>query len=332
MSGRHEQSRLKVFALFTLAMLFTALLWLQSPLFALVALVAIPVLLAVLVCRLDIRYAAGSLLLVVIILSLLTGKLELALMLVYQTGPLGLFMGLLFKNGVSWGKALSAVLVLSLFIPVGVYLTEYFATGSSPFVLDEGMLSEYRQGVQELKEAFFAGKGQVLPDGEEFDRISRKFEAAMPILSMSSTLIWSMLLSAVSFFAARRLIKRMGYNVAGSIPFIMWKLPWYSIWGVIAGLAMMLGGEQLNSLGTASAGKVLLCVMGFVYAVLGLSVFTFFLRVMKLSRVLKFLSLLIFIFFLPNVLAVLTVIGIIDSIWNIRWLTQGRKPEEDDLT
>lgn len=328
MSFLEQQFKLKDFTIFTLAILLSVLLWLQLPIFSLVALVAIPVFLAVLVRRLDIRYAVGSLLLVILILSLLTGKPEYVLMLVLQTAPVGIFIGLLFKNGASWGKSLAAVLVLSLLIPAGVFLMEYFITGESPFVLNESVLADYRQGVEEIKETFFA---EAVATGDEFDSISRGIEAALPILGMSSTLIWFMLLSAVSFFVARYLIRLMGYKVTESIPFTMWRLPWHAIWGVITGLAMMLGGDQLNSLGMVSIGKVLLIIMGFVYSVLGISVFVFFLRVSRLSRVLKVLGIIILIIFLPNVLVLMAILGIIDSLWNIRRFTQGRKPEEDDL-
>ncbi len=325
-----NESPKKDFITFNIIILLSAILWLMFPIFSLIALAVIPILLALLVYRQDSRYGLGSLMLIIIVLSLLTGQPHFALLLVLQTGPMGILVGLLFKNKVSWGKALATVIIFSMIGPVGMYLTDFFSTGNSPFELSEESLEIYRQGIKEIEQTLPAGIGRA--SGESLDTIGRQFEGALPILSMASAFIWFMFLSAFSFFITRGLIVRMGHNVPAAIPFRFWKLPWYSVWGVIASLAMMLIGEQLGLSGLVSLGKVLLWVNGFIFAIMGISVFTFFINLLKLHWAFKVFILIIMLIFLPNMMVVMAFIGVVDSVWNIRRFTSGtRKPEEDDI-
>ncbi|NTW05568.1 MAG: DUF2232 domain-containing protein [Peptococcaceae bacterium] len=328
---------IREFIIYTLLIFLSAILWLMFPIFSLIAMVVIPVSIALMLLKLDIKLALASLLINLAALSLITGQPLFVLYLLLQTGPVGILMGLIFKRKYAWGKGLVIVVMFAVLGPAGMYMTDYFVTGSNPFLLDNSSLVTYRQGVQELRESFNlgSGTGKVLsPSGSnnELDNLTRQFEAALPVLAMASGIIWFMSIAAICYFAVWRLLIRLKYPVALAIPFSFWHLPWYFVWGVILGLAMLLLGAEYDFMELSSLGKVFLWVMGYVFAVIGTSVFAFFVKILNFSWIIKLVGLFFMLLFLPHVVAVMSFVGIVDTLGNIRRLTrESRKPEEDEV-
>ncbi|MCL6612568.1 MAG: YybS family protein [Peptococcaceae bacterium] len=322
------------FAVFSAAALIPALAWIYVPFMSVFAMMVIPVPLALLVRRRDLRHGLAALLIMAAVLSAATASLKLALLLVVQTGPLGLLLGLLFKNHVAYGKSLLAAAFFSLAVALGIFLAGYIFTGASPLVLNERQQYVFEQERRVLNEMFGPGgkAGELDPAAlKEMETVIGRVEAAWPVLATSSALIWFMVSASVSYWLARRAMVRIGYGVPASIPFSRWRLPWYVIWGVIAGLALLLGGDQAGARGLAAAGKVVLWVTGFVLSVIGASVHAFYLRRWKVARPFKLLGLAILVIYLPVAAGVLAATGVIDSIWNIRRLApDGRTPEEEE--
>lgn len=334
MSANQKNQSAVDFLTFSAAVVFPALAWVFIPLVSVIAVLIIPVSLAVLVRRQDLRYGLFSILLMVAVITVVTAKLQLALLLAMQTGPLGILLGLLFKNHVPSGRALVATVAFSLAVSLGTLLAGYLVTGASPLALNERQRYVFNQERRLISQMF----GQDGPAGEldpgtikELEMVIDRVEAFWPVLAVSSALIWFMVVGLVTYGLSRRLMIRFGYSVPAAVLFSRWRLPWYVIWGGITGLALLLGGDHLGSQGLAAAGKVILWVTGFIFSVIGASVHAFYLQRWKVARIFKLLGLVLAIVYLPVAAGVLATTGVIDSIWNIRRLTpEGRTPEEED--
>ncbi len=334
MSANGKNRKLIDFCLFSAAAVIPALGWVYFPPVAPVAALFIPVAPAVLVRRQDLRYGVALLFLMAAVLSAVTAKPSLALLLTLQTGPLGLLLGLLFKNRVPSGKALTAAVSFSLAVSLVILLAGCLMTGSNPFVLNDRQQYVFEQERRLLYQMFGQGgsAGQLDPATmKELEAVINRVEALWPVLAVASTLIWFMVSAGATYWITRRVMARFGYEVPAAIPFSNWRLPWYVIWGVIAGLGLLLGGDQFRLQGLAAAGKVVLWVTGFILSVIGASVLAFYLRRWKLAWPLKLLGVIIMAVYLPVTAGMLVAVGIIDSIWNIRRLIpEGRTPEEEN--
>lgn len=332
MPANIDKHRISDFAVFTLAALIPALVWIYIPVVAILAILVIPVPLALLVRRQDIRYGLVALLLMWFVLSAFTGKPVLALLLVLQTGPLGLLLGLIFKNHVPSGKALLATILFALIIALEVILAASFLTDANPLVLSDTQMEEFEQRSELLHQMINQGvaSGDLDPSTrQEMERVINHLAAVWPVLSLSAALIWFMVAASVTYWLTRRMMVRFGYEIPAPIPFRRWKLPWYIIWVVIAGLAFLLGGDFYGAEGLSTAGKVVLWVVGFILCVVGASVTVFFIQRWKWPF--KVLAAIVMVIYLPVTLAMFVFNGVIDSIWNIRRLTpEGRTPEEEE--
>ena len=334
MSANLDKQRLSDFAVFSLAALIPAMAWIYLPMISIIAVLIIPVPLALLVRRQDLRYGLVALLLMLFILSAFTSKPLLALLLVLQSGPLGLLLGLIFKNHVPSAKALIATILFSLIIAFEVILAASFLTSASPLVLSEKQLYEFEQKSQVMNQMINQGvaAGDLDPaTRQELEKVIDRLVEIWPVLSLSLALIWFMISASITYWFTRRIMVRFGYSIPAAIPFSRWRLPWHTIWGVIAGLILLLGGDFVGSEGLSAAGKVVLWVISFILSVIGASVYLFFIKRWKVVWPFKVLAVIIMVVYLPVTLAMFVVSGIIDSIWNIRRLTPGgRIPEEEE--
>ncbi|MFZ5647390.1 MAG: YybS family protein [Bacillota bacterium] len=316
------------------ALLILSLATVYIPLLSVITALFIPVTLALLVRRLDLRYGLAALLFLIVILSLFTGRIQPVLLLAIQTGPLGILLGLMFKNHVSSGRSLAVAVGFSLLTAVGFLAVVYAFTGNNPFVLDpvdRQVFDLERRLLNQMAQPGGPVEGLDPASVREMEKIVNQLEAAWPVIATSSIAIWFMFSAGLSFWITRWAMSRYGYSVPPSLPFSRWRLPWYTIWGVIAGLSFLLAGDEGNVGGLAQAGKSILWVMGFVFTVNGMSVSSFYLGRWKVSVLVKGAVVVVLSIYLPFAVSMLIALGITDSILNIRRLTaDGRTPEEDE--
>jgi len=268
LSANFDKQTIIDFSVFSAAVLIPALAWAYIPFLSLVAMLIIPVSLAVLVRKQDLRYALVMLLIMVAVLSAFTSKPQLALLLVLQTGPLGLLLGLLFKNHVPAEKALTTIVLFSITVAVGIFLLTYLFTGNNPLVLNNDQRHVFDQERQLLIQMFAQGgmAGELDPETmNELERVIEQLEVIWPVLSTSSAIIWFMVVAAITYWLTKRVMSRLGYSVPASIPFSHWRIHWYAIWGIITGLGLLLVGDQVVVQNLAVVGKIILLVTGFIF-------------------------------------------------------------------
>jgi len=322
--------KIRTFSVYSAALIIMALAAVYIPLFYIAAVILMPLPLALLVRRLDLWYSLAALLLTGVMLFMVTGRLQMAMLITLQTGPLGILLGLLFKNGVTAGRTLVVAISTSVAITGVTFLLMYLLTGSSPFSLDQVDRSMFHQMKQEIAALYAEGMDQ--DNIKELELVVDRIEALWPVLAASSSIIWIMVSTFFSYSVTRVSMARLGFHVPPADPFSRWRLPWYIIWGVIAGLALMLAGDETGAAGMTQAGKIILYVTGFILAVLGASVTTFYLKRWVSSRTARLLAVAVLVIF-ANIFTVvaLVTLGLTDTILNIRRLSaDGRTPEGEE--
>lgn len=319
--------KIRTFSVYSAALIIMALAAAYIPLFYIAAVILMPLPLALLVRRLDLRYSLAALLLTGVVLFIVTGRLQMALLITLQTGPLGILLGLLFKNGVTAGRTLVAAISTSVAVTGVTFLLMYLLSGSSPFALDQVDRSMFSQMKQEIAVLYAE---QLDPDTiKELELVVDRMEAVWPVLAASSNVIWIMVSTFFTYSVTRVSMARLGFHVPPAVPFSRWRLPWYIIWGVIAGLALMLAGDEAGAAGMTQAGQIILWVTGFILAVLGASVTSFYLKKWLSSRAARLVVVAGLVIF-ANIFTVvaLVTLGLTDTILNIRRLSaDGRTPE-----
>jgi uncharacterized protein YybS (DUF2232 family) len=315
--------------LYSGVLVLMALAAVYIPLFYILAVILMPLPPALLVRRLDLRYGLAALLLAGILLFLATGHFQMVLLITLQAGPLGILLGLLFKNRVPAGRSLAVTILSSVVMTAATFALMYFLTGFNPFDPDQLDRSIFDQMKSEM--AALSAEG-VSPDNiRELERVMVQVEASWPVLATSSVIIWVIISSFFTYAITRFYMARQGFPVPSAVPFARWRLPWYVIWGVIAGLALLLAGDETGTAGLRRAGMILLWVTGFILAVLGASVTTFYLKRWLPFRAAR-VALAVGLVLVAHITVVaLVTLGLTDTILNIRRLSaDGRTPEEEE--
>lgn len=122
-----------------------------------------------------------------------------------------------------------------------------------------------------------------------------------------------------------RLTQRKNYRIG---PFAFWRLPWYTVWIAITGLALYLGGEYLGNSIASIAGMNTMLIMAAMAMVLGLSCAAYFLQQPRIPRVLILLTVLSAVFFTYYVMFILILIGLFDLVLNLRRIPEKSEGEK----
>lgn len=280
------------------------------------ATVFIPLPVILLVVRLDTRYGVLGLAAAGLLLLMLIPKPLVVLVLIIQYGLLGLLYGLLFKNQASSGKNIASGLLGAAFLALSSVALIYALTGENPFVLGQ----EGRQMAEQLLAAnqstgAFDGVPPEWQDSFGVTMISL-FELFIP----GQFIVTSVVAAAVTYFLARVNLHRLNFSLPPALAFTKMALPWYSVWGLIAGMGLTLAGDQFSLQLAAKVGKNILFVLFYVYLLLGLSVVTYFFRKIKLAKAAKIIFLFFAAVYFPFSVVIILLLGVADPLINFRRL------------
>lgn len=274
-------------------------------------LIVMPIPLAVLVMRRDLRVAVLSLAVTGILMTILYANPLQAAVLLIQFGPLGLVLGLLYKNYVTAGHALVTASLISVIASVAVIALVFLIGELNLATLQAAANTSLDKVFQMYQQAGLS----VPPEEQKLLRDSIKTAVSLlPAIWVLS----SVLSTILTYIIGSKVLKRLGYKVSALPPFSQWRLPWYSIWGLILGLSFFMAGAKFNLNWLNITGQNLLMIFGFSFFVVGLSVVVYYFKVLPLSKPFKTIMIVLLFIYIGFMYWAVAVLGIFDAIFNIR--------------
>ncbi|MEW8958603.1 hypothetical protein MHOCP_01420 [Moorella humiferrea] len=272
----------------------------------------------VLIVRRDMRIGAMATVTSALAIAFFTGPLNSVLLFIQFAG-LGLVYGYLFKTGARPGRALVAgglvsllSTVLSLFVtslvtglPLGGILQEFEAAvdHTLDFYRRMGMLEHMARSGMNPEELQAALAGMI---------------GFLKLLLPGILVTASMGAAFVNYLVAARVLHRLELVKEGPPPFRHWQLPWYAVWGVIAGLALWQAGDYYGLPLIYKTGLNILYIYFPFLVGNGLAALSFFLYRLKPGPFIKMLILFAALINLPVVLFSLATLGLFDPFFSNR--------------
>lgn len=285
------------------------------PLYFLTSLL-VPLPLAVLVKRHDLVTGLLALVVTTFLLFIFFGEPFTVLIMMIQFGPLGLLFGILFKNHVPAGPSIAAGSILAAFLAVITIAMTFWITGINPFAMGQ----EMRQSMEQAT-SWYARAGIVDAEGEQQLReFTEQMIRLVPIFLPGSLVVWALISTLLTYLVTRAVLIRLNYSVPPVPPFSQWRYPWYSLWGMILGLGLVLVGDQWDLTVVGNIGTNILYIFAFVFFILGLSVITFFMKRWRVMPLVKVIIAIVALLYLPFFGLGIMIMGMLDPVLNGRRL------------
>lgn len=126
--------------------------------------------------------------------------------------------------------------------------------------------------------------------------------------------ILGMLEIGVGYWVYRFSIRKM----QGMTPFILYRLPWYSVWVTILGLACYLGGDYLNLPLITTAGMNIMAMAAAMSLIIGISCLGYLFRHPKVPRIMFALLIVSILLFPSWIMITMLIVGLFDPVFNFR--------------
>lgn len=314
MTTNEKAKALAEWAFFALIFAVAGLAGFYQPVLEFFVAMLLPLPIMLIVLKLDARYAILGLAAAGLLFFVFMPPAAVFI-LVFRYGLLGVLFGLLFKNRISSSKILSAGMAFAGVAALSYMALSYLA-GNNLFVMGEEMRSAFEQAMAAYRDAGMLNNVPAELQESFSDGAISTYELLFP----GQYIISAAALAAVTYFLARACLSRMNYFLAPGLSFTMISLPWYSIWGPIAGLGLTLAGDNFSWLLVAKVGKNILYMLFWLYIVLGLSVAAYFFRRINVAWPLKLIFLVFVFAYPPFSMAGLVLLGLTDSLVNFRRL------------
>ena len=274
-----------------------------------------PVPTAVMVYRHGLKKGVLSLAVAFILLFILYSEPITITILLIQFGPIGLLFGLLFKNQVGSGKSIAAAAAVSALLSVVVMLLTSALTGVDLLSIENQLSEAFEESIQ-----FYQHTGMF--NDAAINEMKQSMETTLHTVAilLPGILVMSAVFSAlITYFLTRAVLIRLKYSLPPMPVFSKWAFPWYTLWGVIVGLALMLIGDRFGYSGISIVGKNLLYILGIGFGVLGLAVTVYYFKRLPLSRFFKAILIVLLILW-PFTPFLLVIIGVLDPLIDFRRL------------
>lgn len=240
-------------------------------------------------------------------------------MLFLQFGGLGLAYGILLKKKAGSGKtvfigtivaALSMLLLVSL--PLGEKISIDKMVQDMQLSLDQSL-----KNYQNIAPGLFKNQAQF----EETQVLMKQYlPKFLKVLIPAFLIITGMVTAFFNYFITGAVLRRIGHYAPPLPPFREWRLPWYMIWGVIAGLGLILAGQEFHQQLALTVGYNILYVYFPLTVVPGVAVISYYINKYQLTPLLKGLIWFMILINLQFTLIIIIGIGLFDPVFDYRRL------------
>ncbi|MDD2496683.1 MAG: YybS family protein [Desulfitobacteriaceae bacterium] len=274
---------------------------------------AIPIIL--LIMRHDIRLGVMGVVVAGGLISILAGPVQ-AILLVVNLGGMAIAYGYCFKKNLSPMKALllgtlitavstAATIVLSAFVanlPISQWISEI------KIAVDEAFKTYENMGIME----------RMLPEGISPEQYKQQIFQMIDTLLPGAYITASMGVALVNYLIARKILRRLRYEIPDMPPFREWHFPWVIVWGIIGGLGCLLLGNHLGHRLLILIGQNILYIYYPLLLISGISVVVFYWKSYRLTPPMKALIIIGIIMFSHIIFMLLLVVGLFDPLFDYR--------------
>jgi len=281
-----------------------------------------PLPLTLLVLRHGFRYGIMGTVITAILLVLMTGPAQ-GLLLVVNMAGVGLVFGYCFREKIPAGKtlfigtlaaAVSGGLTLVLSTVLGDISISQLIAGAESSV--DRLLDIYQSAG--VLDRFLSASGMTLPEMRE--SLVNWAKMILP----AAFVIFTMVAAMVNYALDKVILKRLGYQFSHLLPFREWRMPWQMIWGVIAGLVALALNRWLDMELLTTIALNMGYIMGPILAVYGLAFVAWMWKRFP-TPFSKAIWIFLFIFFFQYSVVFLMLLGLINSIVDLRALYGAEK-------
>lgn len=279
----------------------------------------IPIPIIIVIRKYSLKTGLMSLLVMFFLITVLTGNPLSGIFQVLQYGGLAIVYGLAFKNGFSAGKTIFAGGLTFLLFFAFSLVVSFFLTGINPLDIGNVVKESVDQTMRIMQES-----GQMAEIAKRGVSESEFRTQIYEMMNLIKTLFPSMILVSVSALAyltyalARTVSKKLSFTVPQLVSFKEWRLPWYTIWILILGIGSTLLSEQIGFGALKAVGANLTFIGVLTFFLVGLSLIIYFYKKTQFSRFMKIIFVVFLILNLPVGFWFIALIGLMDTILNLR--------------
>ena len=242
------------------------------------------------------------------------------MLLMIQLGPVALVLGLLFKNQVSAGKSIIIGTIMAATLTVVVMGLMMLLLSINPFDITDNL-----QSIMEKSQQFYQDTGLLNGiDANEIQEVMQSTAYVITLLLPAILITSAMISTLLTYLLARAVMVRLNCSVSPLAGFSRWTYPWYTLWGLIVGLALTLIGDSYEIAIISQIGKNILYIFGIAFMILGLSVAVYYYKKITWHKVIKIILVILLIIW-PYTPFVLVIIGILDPLLDTRKLNSNSK-------
>lgn len=266
----------------------------------------------VLIVRRDLRTGILATMVAGILVGLF-GSLLKAFFLFTQFAGTGLLYGYLFKKEAAPGRTVMAGTLMALVSLALSLVLSFKLLGLSPGQLwadleqtPEHILEFYRRsGVLEK----LSQQGITL---EEFRHSLESTITYLKLLLPAMLATIALFTAFTNYLMAEAVLRRLNLRKRRLPPFRYWQLPWYTLWGVIAGLGLWLAGDYWQLAWLKTVGLNILYLYVPLLLGNGLAALSFFAHKFNWPPMLKVVFLIAFFIHIPLGVFMLLALGLFD--------------------
>ena len=188
-------------------------------------------------------------------------------------------------------------------------------------------LSNYNSYIDQLgNDSSISGYySSIFTDGAQFDAALQQTLGILklvPYVVPGTLIVFFALAVLLNYWGCHTLFRKYGIELEAPKLFRKWDLPWYYVWGIIAGLVPVLipWGSSATGRVLDIIGYNLIIIFGVLYFVLGISVLWGIFDRFKVSFIWRIVFLVFMGFFLVFMVFLIPLLGLIDIWANFRKL------------
>lgn len=248
-----------------------------------------------------------------------------ALYMILLFGGLALVYGYAFHKGFNPGITLAAGAVTVIISLIIASVFSFLVTGINPLDM-AGIMKESMESTIDLYKqlGFFEKYGAQGFTEESVRQTLRVFVQTITLFIPAIIILYGLTSAFINYIISQKILLKLKIEVPRLTPFMYWRLPWWTVWGFILGFGANLAGPYLQNQTLVLIGSNILMAYSPLLFVLGLSVASFFLhKYFKGELIYRFFLILFIFFFFRMAVYILTIMGLVDLIFNYRRLPEG---------